>query len=359
MAMNRTDLSRVRVFAPETATASAPAQRRSREAALFERYRQLAAAAAAEEQAEHDAAADADDADNDAAHDADRDEAQAEALAMQAAHAVHSLAVYAGLHAGRYGGGGTATLASSSSSPAALFAPPGQRETPQRGDQQSDADDRGSQQHDGDESNRGNGGQQGDGSDTPQPGASRSMSTASVQAVRMQAASTQASVGSAASRSVASASPASEPVASRSALPAMTASQSPTPQPAAPATTTATTSAFRCMQVTALSATAPDGSPRPHLLDYLVSQTAGFCTNPAALARGNWQLSLSLDPQQLPECDLHVSLSHFDLVLRFDTVHPQSRQLISVHAATLRERLAALLAQSAPHRPRNIEITVS
>ncbi|MDH6146203.1 MULTISPECIES: type III secretion system protein SctP [Paraburkholderia] len=314
--MNRTDLHRVRVLAPNDAAAAASASSSTpsgRQAALFERYRQLAAAAAADQQAEARAHGDeADQTDEQAAHDADGDDAHTEASAMHTAHAAHDFALYGGLHAGRYGG-------------AAAFAVTAlaeQRDTPQRGDQQPDADERGSQQGDG--SNSGNGADNGagngdnhsDGSHAPRAGAARSMPSAPV----------TAAAGAAS---------------------------------CAAATTTATATAAARARVEALSAVTPTGEAPPHLLDYLVSQTAAFCANPAALARGTWQLSISLDPQQLPECDLHLTLSHFDLVLRFETAHPQSRHLISVHAATLRERLAGPLTQSAPHRPRNIEITVS
>lgn len=93
----------------------------------------------------------------------------------------------------------------------------------------------------------------------------------------------------------------------------------------------------------ALAADAGTHPASGRLADYLVAEAAQLCSNPAILARGNWRMTLTLDPAMLPDSMLKLTLSHFDLALRFETANEDSRQLILQHAPTLRERLADLL----------------
>lgn len=90
------------------------------------------------------------------------------------------------------------------------------------------------------------------------------------------------------------------------------------------------------------------------LADYLASRVADFCTDPAVLAQGHWTMRLTLDPAILPDCALSLTLSYFDLTLRFDTNDASSRQLVLHHADVLKRRLENLLAQH--DAPRAVEI---
>ncbi len=89
---------------------------------------------------------------------------------------------------------------------------------------------------------------------------------------------------------------------------------------------------------------------------FLVERAADFCCDRAVGAQGQWSIRLALDPAILPECTLHLSLSHFTLALRFETQANPSRQLVLHHEETLKAQLAATLAQRG--EPRDIEIAV-
>jgi type III secretion control protein HpaP len=93
-------------------------------------------------------------------------------------------------------------------------------------------------------------------------------------------------------------------------------------------------------------------------VESIVAQVADFCSNPAVLTRGSWHITIPIAPHLLPVCTLSLTLSHFDLTLRFDTSEERSRQLILQHAATLRESLERVL-QSQFDTPRSIEIIVT
>lgn len=92
------------------------------------------------------------------------------------------------------------------------------------------------------------------------------------------------------------------------------------------------------------------------LADYLASRVADFCTDPAVLAQGHWTMRLTLDPTILPDCALSLTLSYFDLTLRFETNHASSRQLVLHHADMLKRRLESLIAQH--DAPRTVDIVV-
>jgi type III secretion control protein HpaP len=93
------------------------------------------------------------------------------------------------------------------------------------------------------------------------------------------------------------------------------------------------------------------------LIGSIVAQVADFCSNPAVLARGQWHITIPIDSELLPGCRLSLTLSYFDLSLRFETTDERSRQLILQHVTTLRESLQALMESRSEH-PINIEITV-
>jgi type III secretion control protein HpaP len=90
------------------------------------------------------------------------------------------------------------------------------------------------------------------------------------------------------------------------------------------------------------------------LLDYLTARVADFCTDPAVLAQGYWTMRLRLDPAILPDCTLALTLSYFDLTLRFEARDATARQLVLHHADVLKQRLEALLEQH--DAPRTVEI---
>lgn len=92
------------------------------------------------------------------------------------------------------------------------------------------------------------------------------------------------------------------------------------------------------------------------LVDHLANRVADFCTDPAVLAQGHWEIRLALDPAILPGCTLVLTLSHFDLTLRFEAELIRSKQLILHHGDVLKHRLEVLLVQHGV--PRTVEIVV-
>ncbi|MET3824238.1 type III secretion control protein HpaP [Burkholderia sp. PvR073] len=90
------------------------------------------------------------------------------------------------------------------------------------------------------------------------------------------------------------------------------------------------------------------------LMHFLADRIADFCTDEAVVAHGNWSIHLRIDPSLLPECALHLTLSHFDLVLRFETSSEPVRALICRHEDTLKQRLVSLLAHL--RMPREVAI---
>jgi type III secretion control protein HpaP len=95
------------------------------------------------------------------------------------------------------------------------------------------------------------------------------------------------------------------------------------------------------------------GATQPNqLVESIVSSVADFCSNPAVSSCSPWQITVPLDPALMPGCQLSLTLSHFDLTLRFTTTDTGSQQLILKHADSLRERLESLpsLQQGTPRR---------
>jgi type III secretion control protein HpaP len=91
------------------------------------------------------------------------------------------------------------------------------------------------------------------------------------------------------------------------------------------------------------------------LMHFLATRVADFCSDPAVVESGDWSIRIRLAPSLLPDCTLHLTLSRFDLTLRFDTRSAEIRQLISRHEVILRNRLVSLLDEL--HTPRDVSIT--
>jgi hypothetical protein len=65
----------------------------------------------------------------------------------------------------------------------------------------------------------------------------------------------------------------------------------------------------------------------------------------------HWAITVPLDPQALPECELRLTLSPGTMALRFRTGSSESAALVSRHRDALRARLEAL-----PSSPPAIDI---
>jgi hypothetical protein len=65
----------------------------------------------------------------------------------------------------------------------------------------------------------------------------------------------------------------------------------------------------------------------------------------------HWSITVPLDPQTLPDCELRLSLSPGTMALRFRTGSASSAALVSRHRDALRARLEAL-----PSSPPAIDI---
>lgn len=109
--------------------------------------------------------------------------------------------------------------------------------------------------------------------------------------------------------------------------------------------------------VAAVAAPACNAQDMQRLVESIVAQVSEFCSNPAVLERGDWHITIPIDPALLPGCTLTLVLSRFDLTLRFDTSEERSRQLIFQHANTLRENLDQVM-QTCFDGARGIEILV-
>jgi type III secretion control protein HpaP len=90
------------------------------------------------------------------------------------------------------------------------------------------------------------------------------------------------------------------------------------------------------------------------LMHFLAARVADFCADPAVIESGNWSIRIRLDASLLPDCTLHLTLSRFDLTLRFDTRTAEISQLISRHEVVLRNRLVLLLDEL--NTPRDVSI---
>jgi len=91
------------------------------------------------------------------------------------------------------------------------------------------------------------------------------------------------------------------------------------------------------------------------LMRFVAAHVADFCSDEAVVQNGNWRVRLKLDAALLPECELELHLSYFDVVLRFHTDAPATRQLICRHVHVLREQLVNLLHRLAIARQVLIE----
>jgi len=92
------------------------------------------------------------------------------------------------------------------------------------------------------------------------------------------------------------------------------------------------------------------------LIQFLATRVADFCCDEAICAHGNWTIRIPIAPTLLRSCVLYLSLSHFELTLRFETPDDTTRHLILSHSKILQNHLDQLLEQH--DAPRDVEITV-
>ncbi|MGS0891219.1 type III secretion system protein SctP [Burkholderia stagnalis] len=92
------------------------------------------------------------------------------------------------------------------------------------------------------------------------------------------------------------------------------------------------------------------------LLGVLSREIAAFCGDAAVASGGPWEAHVVLNDRILASTELHVSLSHFDLRLRFDTQDRDARQLLLAHGMALERELDAMLR--AWGQPKTVRITV-
>lgn len=130
-----------------------------------------------------------------------------------------------------------------------------------------------------------------------------------------------------------------------------------------PAPTSAELAESRTIAARIASAAAPIATvtlqeQRDHLglLGVLSREIAAFCGDPAVAAGGQWEAHVVLNDRILASTELHVSLSHFDLQLRFDTQDREARQLLLAHSVALEQELDTMLR--AWGQPRTVRLTV-
>lgn len=88
----------------------------------------------------------------------------------------------------------------------------------------------------------------------------------------------------------------------------------------------------------------------------LASEVAAFCADPAVGSAGNWDVQMPLDKTILPDTTLYLSLSPFQLSLRFDTSSIETKTLLLQHSTMLEREIDSLL--KAWSAPRDIELMV-
>jgi type III secretion control protein HpaP len=93
------------------------------------------------------------------------------------------------------------------------------------------------------------------------------------------------------------------------------------------------------------------------LMRFVAAHVADFCGDDAVLENGNWTVRLKLDDALLPGCTLELHLSHFEVMLRFDSDSHSTRQLICRHVPVLKEQLVNMLRRLAVQRHVSIEAT--
>ncbi|MGU7810738.1 type III secretion system protein SctP [Burkholderia sp. AW49-1] len=118
------------------------------------------------------------------------------------------------------------------------------------------------------------------------------------------------------------------------------------------------TIAARIASAAAPIATVTLQEQRDHLglLGVLSREIAAFCGDPAVAAGGQWEAHVVLSDRILASTELHVSLSHFDLQLRFDTRDHEARRLLLAHSVALEQELDTMLR--AWGQPRTVRLTV-
>ncbi len=92
------------------------------------------------------------------------------------------------------------------------------------------------------------------------------------------------------------------------------------------------------------------------LASSLANEVATFCADPAIGNGGNWDVQMPLDKSILPDTTLYLSLSPFQLSLRFDTTSIEVKTLLLHHSTMLEREIDSLLR--AWSTPRDIELMV-
>lgn len=112
----------------------------------------------------------------------------------------------------------------------------------------------------------------------------------------------------------------------------------------------------RAMRVAApiVAALAVQQARVAQLMHFLATRIADFCSDEAIVASGHWRARIPLDPSLLPDCVLNLTLSHFELVLRFEARDAVVRQLIYAHRTALERQLETLL--DALDSPREVSV---
>lgn len=83
----------------------------------------------------------------------------------------------------------------------------------------------------------------------------------------------------------------------------------------------------------------PQNGPLARLVELIWK----FCTNPAVNDSGRWTMNIPIDPTLLPGATLSMSVSYFELSLRFTTTDPTTKKLICLYNHALQQRLTQLV----------------
>lgn len=88
-------------------------------------------------------------------------------------------------------------------------------------------------------------------------------------------------------------------------------------------------------------------------LAFMVDGFSDFCCSQPIVESGQWQGSMRMPQKILPETMLQLEVSPFHVLLRFETDHPVSREILQRHSDALRERVTAALQDA-----RTVEVSI-
>lgn len=83
-------------------------------------------------------------------------------------------------------------------------------------------------------------------------------------------------------------------------------------------------------------------------LAFMAEGFSDFCRSQYIVETGLWQGRMRMPPKILPETTLQLEVSAFHAMLRFETDHPISREILKRHCDTLRAQVSAALEDSRP-----------